>query len=131
MTNFAAWPEQATQPDEPPHSTAFERIFSAKYDKHFAEGRQQIIETLLSKRETFAGFVGSGRRHDYTPAELHDDLTSELPPEFSAWMLALVLTGNEALRQQLKAALEKQLDEFLRHHAELKAELDATLETLQ
>lgn len=131
MTNFAAWPEPPTQPDEPPHSTLWQRIFASKFDKHIAEGREQVIDTLLSKRETFAGFASSGRAHDYTPTDLHEDLTSELPEEFNAWMCALVLTGNDALRQQLKAALEKQLNEFLRHHAKLKAEQDATLETLQ
>lgn len=129
--NFAAWPEPPTQPEDALPERAVGRLFASKFDKHLTEGREQVIDTLLSKRETFAGFASSGRAHDYTPTDLHEDLTSELPEEFSAWMCALVLTGNEALRQQLKAALEKRLDEFLRHHAELRAELDATLETLQ
>lgn len=122
-------------PNHPEPLAAYENRWHDAFDrcKSLAErrGLVEMLETLEGKREQFQTWASSGMSTTYTPHDLEAELVNDLPVNFVARCLALVISGNEQLRQELRAQLVPEINKMIEHHAELQAEHDATLEATE
>lgn len=120
------YPEQATQPTE---NVERERRIDELAAYHAMRlGWQTSYDmkyVLLGRRIEFKTWDKEGCAMHLDQFDLADVIVNELPDDFLAKALVMVLDGDEALRADLKGSLEPVVNEMVKHHIASQSRLDA------